>query len=78
MEAVKAVAKSFNASEEETNRLMMLSGDEAQTRFGVQAAVTQMAQEAKSYDRRIELERAGGDILSDNKLWAAIRNLELN
>ena len=78
VEAVKAVAKRFNASEEETNRLMMLSGDESRTRFGVQAAVTQLAQEANSYDRRIELEKAGGDILSDNKIWAAIRNLELN
>ena len=76
VEAVKAMGKRFNTSDEETNRLLMLSGNEAKTRFGMQAAVTQLAQEAHSYDRRIELEKAGGDILSDNKLWAAIRNLE--
>ena len=44
--------------------------------FSVQAAITRLAQDAESYDKRVELEEAGGKILEMNeKVWNSVKAL---
>jgi hypothetical protein len=43
----------------------------------VQAAITRLAQDAKSYDRRIELEQAGGAVLTmTDAQWNRVADLK--
>ena len=45
-------------------------------KFGVQAAITQVAQTVETYDDRIELERVGGKVMEmSDRAWAAIQAL---
>jgi hypothetical protein len=47
--------------------------------FGLQAAVTKYAQTVDDYDRRIELEEAGGNIVSmEPNVWKSIVALSDN
>ena len=44
--------------------------------YGIQAAITSMAQEANSYQRRTELEEAGGKILEfSDSIWSSVAAL---
>ncbi len=53
---------------------MLETGD--RSLFGVQAALTDAAKYAASYDRKLELERAGGKIFTDvPRRWQTIKNL---
>jgi hypothetical protein len=61
---VEMVADKFNLTNDERDNVLdalIQSGEP--TRFGLQAAVTKMAQEVESYDRSSELERLGGTII---------------
>ena len=52
-----------------------MNGDESHA-YGVQAAITRLAQDADSYERRVELEEAGGKVLEfSNRAWNAVASL---
>ena len=74
VEAVKLLADDHNLLESETNSVMehlLRDGDYSQ--WGMLNAVTRTAEDVGSYDRSIELERLGGDILEYNaKQWNRI------
>ena len=58
-------------TEVETAKVEFRGGEN--NRYGVQAAITQAAQRIDSYDRRVDLERAGGDLLGwDSKQWERV------
>lgn len=53
---------------------MLETGD--RSLFGIQAALTDEAKYAKNYDRKLELERAGGKIFTEiPRRWKTIQNL---
>lgn len=76
IETVKQLAKNFSLTGKESERLLQLSGNEGENRFGMQAAITQLAQEAPTYDRRIQMEKVGGEVLTNDRLWKAVRDLD--
>ena len=60
---------------EREQSLLHMDGDEAHA-YGVQSAITRLAQDANSYDRRIELEEAGGKVLEfSNRAWNSVASL---
>ena len=71
------VAKDVKLTESErTSALLHMESDEPH-QFGVQAAITRLAQDAKSYDRRIELEQAGGAVLTmTDAQWNRVADLK--
>ena len=53
---------------------MLETGD--RSLFGIQAALTDEAKYARNYDRKLELERAGGKIFTEiPRRWKTIQNL---
>lgn len=53
---------------------MLETGD--RSLFGIQAALTDEAKYSRSYDRKLELERAGGKIFTEiPRRWKTIQNL---
>jgi len=51
---------------------------EGDTKFAIQAGITKLAQETDDYDRKIELEQAGGDVIQMNsKVWDSINTLSI-
>ena len=60
---------------EREQSLLHMDGDEAHA-YGVQAAITRLAQDADSYERRVELEEAGGKVLEfSDRAWNAVASL---
>jgi len=61
---VELVANRYGlTNDERDNVLNQLIGSGEPTRFGLQAAITRMAQDVPSYDRSSDLERLGGTII---------------
>ena len=71
---VEQVSKTFSLNEgEQAGFLGNLISGGMLTQYGVGNALTRMAQDVESYDRSIELERAGGDvILLPQNSWKAM------
>ena len=60
---------------EREQALLHMDGDEAHA-YGIQAAITRLAQDAPSYERRAELEEAGGKVLEfSNRAWNSVASL---
>jgi len=71
VEVVAAKYGLTNSERESVLDRLIESGEP--TRFGLQAAITRMAQEVESYDRSTELERLGGTIIELPKTeWEAL------
>lgn len=74
VEAVKRLAKPLEITEKEQTGLLthLVTGGDL-TAYGAMNAVTRLAQDAGDYDRRYELESAGGKVLAlTEQEWAAI------
>lgn len=73
---IKAIAAKvgLTKTEQETALVHYDGGENA---FAVQAAITRLAQDAKTFDRRVELEQAGGKVveMADNT-WNSIKALQ--
>ena len=68
---LKPFADGNDKVEVEAAKIAFRSGEE--NRYGIQPAITQAAQGVDSFDRRVDLERAGGELLSwDSKQWEKI------
>lgn len=78
VEAVQLLADEVNLSEGEKNSVMEhLLRDGDYTQWGMLNAVTRTAEDVTSYDRSIELERLGGEILDYNpKQWNKLATAE--
>ena len=76
IESIKNVVERVKVPKNLHDRVIMEMDPADNTRFGVQAAVTQLAQKVGSYDQRIQLEQAGGEILRmPAKVWEACQEL---
>lgn len=74
-ELPQRVAKAHSLTDGEATLLLanLLQGDSSKpSRWDVANAVTWAAQRVDGYDRRIELERIGGQVLADKKMWNKI------
>ena len=74
---VDAIGKNFDITETEKKAVvgrLLETGD--RSLFGIQAALTDAAKYAESYNRKIELERIGGSMLENiPERWETIRKL---
>tara|TARA_R100000654_G_scaffold8986_2_gene20842 strand:- start:16436 stop:17608 length:1173 start_codon:yes stop_codon:yes gene_type:complete len=73
---LKGVGAKFKLTKAEQEDILLTADEKEPHAYGVQAAITKLAQEASSYDRRAELEEIGGKVLtmSDNQ-WNSIAAL---
>ena len=72
---VQEVGKRVGLSQAEQEHALMHYGGEG-TMYGVQAAITRLAQDANTFARRAELEQAGGNVLGmTDKVWNSIAAL---
>ena len=73
----RVIGRHLNLREAETKAVaqrLIETGD--RTLFGVQAALTDAAKYAETYDRKLELERCGGKIFTElPSRWSAIQKL---
>ena len=73
----RVIGRHLNLREAETKAIaqrLIETGD--RTLFGVQAALTDAAKYAETYDRKLELERCGGKIFTEiPSRWSAIQKL---
>ena len=73
----RVIGRHLNLREAETKAIaqrLLETGD--RTLFGVQAALTDAAKYAETYDRKLELERCGGKIFTEiPSRWSAIQKL---
>lgn len=66
------VGKALKLTSKEAEELPLYAYNDEATKLGIQAAVTALAQ-TKPYERRLELEAAGGNILSmSDRQWSAL------
>lgn len=74
---MNAIGKYFDITETEKKAVVgRLLDTNDRSLFGIQAALTDAAKYAESYDRKIELERIGGSLLLDApSRWETIRKL---
>lgn len=64
LDALKQVARKYEFQDDQMERLLVAFGAEPEaTMFGVVQAVTRAAQGEDRYERRFEMERAGGDLV---------------
>ena len=72
-----AIGKYFDITETEKKAVVgRLLDTHDRSLFGIQAALTDVAKYAESYDRKIELERIGGSLLLNApSRWETIRKL---
>ena len=76
VEVLEGVGKRLKLTESEIKQLSVHYRPEEPNALGVNSAITRVAQESTSYERRIELEKAGGDILTmPQKTWDAVAAL---
>ena len=76
--AVEAVFRKVGLNDSETENVKMQLGGDFSA-FGLQAAVTKYAQSVDNYDRRVQLEEAGGNIVSmPSNVWKSIAALSEN
>ena len=73
---LKGVGSKFKLTKSEQEDILLTADEREPHAYGVQAAITKLAQEASSYDRSSELEEIGGKLLtmSDNQ-WDSIAAL---
>jgi hypothetical protein len=73
---LEGVGKQFQLSQQDVEQVKAYFNPDDGNLFGVQAAVTRLAQESESYDRKIQLESVGGQILTMNdRTWNSINAL---
>jgi len=72
---IREVAKRVGLTEEQGDQALAMY-DGTRSQYGVQAAITRLAQDAPNYEGRQELERAGGKVLEMNdRTWNSITAL---
>ena len=73
---LEEVGRRVGLSESEREQSLLHMNREEPHAYGVQAAITSMAQESNSYQRRTELEEAGGKILEfSDSVWNSVAAL---
>ena len=76
VKVLEAVGDRVGLTKAEIEKLPVHFLPDERSRLGVNSAITSLAQEAKSYDRRIELEKAGGKVLNmPQRTWEAMAAL---
>lgn len=76
VKVLEAVAERVKLTKPEVEKLPLYYNADEPTRLGVNSAITALAQKASSYDRRVELERAGGEVLAmPKRTWDAVAAL---
>lgn len=74
----RGIAKEYNITRNERELFMRHYDTSDNSLFGIQAAVTRLAQDTNSYNRRIELEAIGGRILTASpREWSNINSMSL-
>jgi len=72
---IKLIGKDIGLTEREQEKTLV-AFDGTENMFGVQAAITQMAQGVESFERRTEIEKAAGRVMQmPDKVWNAIGSL---
>jgi rRNA maturation endonuclease Nob1 len=75
-QVLERVGKHIGLSKTDVEGVKVAMNFDEATQFGVQAAITKLAQSVKSYDKRISLEEAGGKVLEMGAhTWEAINKL---
>ena len=73
---LEGVGKQFQLNQQDVEQIKTYFNPDDGNLFGVQAAVTRLAQESESYDRKIQLVNIGGQILSmSDRTWNSINAL---
>lgn len=74
LDSVRNVLKEVGIAKNDMDNIIRELDPADNSQFGVQAAVTQFAQKAESYEKRIELEQRGGEIvILNDKKWGALQ-----
>lgn len=73
MEAVRVLTQAAGLGEAEQDSVLshLLSGGDL-SRWGVANAITRAAADVESYDRATDLERLGGQLLTDSSMWSLV------
>lgn len=75
---LEGVGRQFQLNQQDVEQVKAYFNPEDGNLFGVQAAVTRLAQESESYDRKIQLEGIGGQILAmSDRTWNSINALSV-
>tara|TARA_R100000742_G_C4277864_1_gene100082 strand:- start:323 stop:1468 length:1146 start_codon:yes stop_codon:yes gene_type:complete len=73
---LKEVGKRVGLTETEREQSLLMMDESEAHAYGVQAAITKLAQDASSYTRRSKLEEAGGKVLElTDSAWNAVASL---
>ena len=74
---IEEVGKRVGLTEQERIDTLAHWNSSEDNAFGLQAAITEVAQESSSFNRRSELEKAGGEVLEfSDSLWNAVSALQ--
>jgi hypothetical protein len=73
---IEAVSENLGLTKDECEKVKCHYDNDSGSMFAIQAAITRLAQDSGSYDRKVQLEIAGGNLLSmPDRQWSALASL---